>query len=68
MPNFLDWVEGWGLAGTCPLESDCLALFLLVQEMEMWADVHTKVAFKLLLSIYGHDIFVVLEITVTFSV
>ena len=56
-----------GLAEACLLESVCLAMYLLVQEMKVCADTHTKVIFKLL-SNYEHDIFVVLEVTVTFSV
>lgn len=53
------------LAEDFRLEGDCLALHLLVQETEEWADIHTKVIFKLL-SVYEHDIFVVTEVTVPF--
>lgn len=34
--------RGWGLAGASLLESDCLVLHLSVQEMEVWADIHTE--------------------------
>ena len=50
---------GWGLAGACLLESDCLVLHLSVQEMEVWADTsqNGEMVFTLLLSIYEHNIF-----------